>query len=294
MPGGMDTTVGASFIKAGRIKYLIATISLMMPLVLSHAQTAHVRVSSPVDKTLGTLANSVQANVIPRITCGNGWETTALLFNTAAAPAAFQQFFFAADGTFTAFTVSSSANAQSLTTSAVQGVINPGSSLSLTFCDPTKPAQEGWSYLNYSGGPGTISGYATIRRTAWSGDFSFETVIPLSSTQDYSVFMPFDNTQGFRSQFTVVNPAMNLPAQVGLTYLDSLGNTVIVDSLTLQPGQQVTMVLPDVYPDLANKTGTISVQGNINRLSVMGLRYNDLYGAVVALPIISQAIPAQL
>jgi hypothetical protein len=284
----MDTAVGTS-IKTGRIRYLIAAISLVMPLALSHAQTAHLRVAGLADRTVGTPASSVQASVIPRIICGNGWETTALLFNTAAAPATFQQFFFAADGTFTAFTVSSSVNAQSLSTSAVQGVLNPGSSLSLTFCDPTKPAQEGWSYLNYTGAPGTIGGYATIRRTALNGAFGFETVIPLSGTQDFSVFMPFDNTQGFRSQLTVVNPAMNLPAQVGLTYLDSLGKTVLIDTLTLQPGQQVTLVLPDVYPDLANKTGTISVQGNIDRLSVIGLRYNDLYGAVVALPIMNQA-----
>ena len=43
------------------------------------------------------------------------------------------------------------------------------------------------------------------------------------------------------------------------------------------------MVLPDVYPDLAKKKKIISVQGNINCLSVMGLRYNDLYGAVVSI-----------
>ena len=283
----MNARLRGFFSKAGRLRYSLVLISFMLPLAFSQTQTATRRAPDQTGRAVVTMpAISVQANVIPRIICGNGWETEALLVNTATAPASFQQFFFAAAGTFTAFTVRSSATTQSLTTSSVQGVLNPGSSLNLTFCDAAGTAQEGWSYLTYSGAPGTISGYATIRRTALSGTFHFETVIPLSSIQQYSALVPFDNTQGFRSQLTIVNPAMNLAAQVRLIYLDSLGNTVIVDTLTLPPGQQQTLVLPDVYPDLANKTGTISVEGDTDRLSVMALRYNDLYGAVVSLPAI--------
>jgi hypothetical protein len=42
--------------------------------------------------------------------------------------------------------------------------------------------------------------------------------------------------------------------------------------------------LPDLYPDLANQAGNIAIEANINRLSVLGLRYNEVYGAIASIP----------
>jgi len=101
--------------------------------------------------------------------------------------------------------------------------------------------------------------------------------------------VPFDNTLGFRSQLTLVNPAGDLSSQVQLTYLNPQGQVLLIDSLTLQPAQQMTLVLPDTYPDLANKSGSVLVQADIDRFSVTGLRCNNAYGAIAALPIMNRS-----
>ncbi len=268
-----------AFENAGRFILLLS-----VPLALSYAETGPTRTPARSAQGVGAASSSVQASVFPRIVCGNGWDTTATLFNTDSSPVTFQQFFFGKDGKLTTFTVRSSADAQTtLTTSAVQGVLESGSSLSMGLCNSSNAVREGWSYLNYTGTAGAIDGYTTITHKALSGARS-ETVIPLKSSQDYSVLMPFDNTQGFRSQLTLVNPASNLAAEVRLTYRTPQGKTLFFDVVTIGADQQTTLVLPDMYPDLANKTGSVLIEGNIDRLSVSGLRYNDLDGTISALP----------
>jgi len=234
-----------------------------------------------------SVATVTQSQVFTRIISGGGWETSIVLLNTSSAPVAFSQLFVAQDSTPRQFSVRSQADGSVLTTAGLQATLNPSSSLTFVLFDNGSPTQEAWSLLSYDASQGKLGGYAIVRHRALGGSFSFETTVPLSNMQDYSVHVPFDNTQGFRTQLTLVNPASNLPAQVNLTYTTPQGQIMLMDSLSLQPGQQMTISLPDTYPDLANTAGTISVEGNINRLSVFGLRYNDAYGAIAAVPTIN-------
>jgi hypothetical protein len=70
--------------------------------------------------------------------------------------------------------------------------------------------------------------------------------------------------------------------------MNAQGRVLLIDALTLRPAQQMTLVLPDTYPDLANKSGSVLVEADINRFSVAGLRSNDAYGAIAALPTMSR------
>jgi hypothetical protein len=233
--------------------------------------------------------STLNSRVFPRILSDSTWDTTVVLFNNGAASVAFQQFFFGADGKPVSYTIHSTASSQDLTTSAIQGVLAPGSSTSLALVDASGAVREGWSLLTYGAGLGVVDGYAVIRHKGLCGGCSFETIVPVSNLQDYSMYMPFDNTQGFRSQITLVNPTSNMSTQVRLTYLSLQGQVLLIDSLTLLPAQQVTLVLPDTYPDLANKSGTVLVEADINRFSIAGVRYSDVYGAVASLPTFSRA-----
>ncbi|MGB9456315.1 MAG: hypothetical protein WCB12_09745, partial [Bryobacteraceae bacterium] len=58
----------------------------------------------------------------------------------------------------------------------------------------------------------------------------------------------------------------------------------LIDSVNLGAGQQTTIVLPNEYPDLANTSGTINVEANINVLSATAVRYNPAYGTIAAVP----------
>lgn len=221
--------------------------------------------------------------VFPRIICGTGWSTTLVLVNSGSAAADFQLAFSAADGQPSQFAVTTQPDIGTLTTSGLQGTLGPNSSLNLKLT-ASSPLQEGWGLLSYSSGQGTIGGYAILRHSALGGAFSFETTVPLSNMQDFSLYVPFDNTLGFQTQLTIVNPASNLAAQVALTYRSPQGQIMLIDSVNLGAGQQMTFALPNEYPDLANKSGTIDLQANINVLSAMAVRYNPAYGTIAAVP----------
>jgi hypothetical protein len=215
---------------------------------------------------------------------GSGWDTTLVLVNMGTAPVTLNELFLKADGTLNSFAIRTQPDIGTLTTSAVQVVLNPKSTLNLILYDTGAPLQEGWSLLSINDPQATIGGYAVIRHQGPGGSFSFETNVPLSDMQDYSEYIPFDNTSGFMTELTLVNPAFNLDSQVSLTYRDPAGQVLLIDSVDLKPLQQMTIVLPDTYPDLANKVGTIDVTGNTNVLSVVGLRYNAGYGVIGNIP----------
>jgi hypothetical protein len=221
--------------------------------------------------------------VFPRIICGTGWSTTLVLVNAGASSVDFQLAFSAADGQPSKFAVTTQPDIGTLTTSGLQGTLGPNSSLNLKLT-ANSPLQEGWGLLSYSSGQGTIGGYAILRHSALGGAFSFETTVPLSNMQDFSLYVPFDNTLGFQTQLTIVNPASNLAAQVALIYRNPQGQIMLIDSVNLGAGQQMTIALPNEYPDLANKSGTIDLQANISVLSAMAVRYNPAYGTIAAVP----------
>jgi hypothetical protein len=238
-----------------------------------------------------TVAN--QSRVLPRILSDGVWETTVVLLNTGSTSVTFQEFFFAADGKPASYTIHAQAGSEDIAASAIQGTLAPGSSLRLVLSDTSGSIRGGWSLLTYDERAGAVNGYAIIRRRGLSAAFSSETTLTSSNMGDYSVYMPFDNTLGFRSQVTLVNPAANLSSQVRLTYLNLQGQVLLIDSLTLPPQQQVTLVLPDTYPDLANKVGSVLVESDIDRFSVTGIRCNDAYGEIASLPIMNRSAVSQ-
>jgi hypothetical protein len=225
-----------------------------------------------------------QFQVAASILVGKDWETLVVLLNSGQSSVSFQQAFFAA-GKPVALSIRSESLGSDLTVPAIQGTVAPGARITLALGTSRQDLPEVWSLLSYA--QGTLDGYTILRRKSQTGDFSFETTIPLSGTQDLSTYLPFDNTQGFRSHLTLVNPASDFSATVRLTYLNPEGGTVLIDLVLLTPAQQLTMVLPDTYPDLANRAGTILIETDANRLSVVGLRQNVRYGVISALPAIA-------
>jgi hypothetical protein len=244
----------------------------------STAQTT----SSHAYTSVHTASETPHFRVAPRILVGKEWETLVVLLNPGAAPVSFQQAFFA-DGKPTALSVRSESLAVALTAPAIQGAVAPGARITLALGSAGPYIQEGWSLLSYA--QGALEGYVILRRRAPGGEFSFETTIPLSGTQDVSAYMPFDNTQGFRSQLTLVNPTSDISATVRLTYLNPDGKPVLIDSVSLAPAEQLTLILPDTYPDLANKAGVILIETDTDRLSVVGVRQNMTHGVISTLPV---------
>ena len=208
-----------------------------------------------------------------------------MLVNTGTSAVSYSQLFFDPTGTPQSFAVQAQQGAPLSTASAIVATVAASSTVSFVLPDSDSPTpKRGWSLLTYDSKQGTLTGYAILRHKAANGAFSFEAVLPVSNMQDYSSYMPFDNTHGFRTEMTLVNPAANLGAPIALRFLNSDGNVLFVDSITLQPGEQTTLSLPDTYPDLANKVGAVVIMGGTNRLSVTGIRYDPTFGAIAAVP----------
>lgn len=245
----------------------------------------HARSSdSAVSTTL--VSTGSQHRAFPRIVVGNGWETTVLLFNSGSAAITFQQVFLADDSKPLSLVVTDSSG-NTLTTSAIQAVVTPNSRLTVSLSAPDSRIREGWSLLVFDGGQGHLDGYVVLRRRGLVVGPASEVTLRLSDMQDVIHYVPFDNTDGYRSQLTMINPASNVAASVRITCFGSQGSIMLMDALTINPSQQVTLSLPDTYPDLANKTGTVLIEANTDRFAVSGLRYNGAYGTIAPLPTIS-------
>lgn len=250
-------------------------------LASSQAVAATEAVRANESRPAAATANSY-VKAFPRLLGGNGWQTTIVLMDLGSTPVSFQESFRGNNGTAMPFSVTPDSTGATLTTSGLQGTIVPNGTMSFTLQGTAASVQEAWSLVTFTGTQDQLGGYAVLHHT--SGSASFDMTVPLSNLQDYSVRAHFDNTGGFQTQITLVNPASNLAAQVQLEYFNAQGQVTLVDSVTLNPGQQTTLSLPNTYPDLANQTGTVAILGNLNTLSVAALRYNPTTGAIASIP----------
>lgn len=267
----------------------ISTRRLLTMMVLTGSALVLCQADVRTHETGSPDSSTSQIRSFTRLLSGNGWETTIVLMDMGSTPVSFRQSFLGNDGLPSEFEVNLQTTSTNLTTSALEGAIAPYGTATFTLVDNGATLHEGWSLLTFDGVQNQLAAYAVVRHRASVGTFRFEATIPVGNLTDSSARMPFDNTQGFQTQLTVVNPASNLPAQVQLTYFNSAGQTILLDSVTLNPGAQTTITLPNSYPDLANQTGTIAVLANINCLSVSALRVNPATGAVTALPVVDFA-----
>lgn len=268
--------------------WLLTAVALLAGSGVIHADEALSLIRPPAPRPADNIGGT-QVRSLPRLLGGSGWQTTIVLMNLGSTAVAFHQSFLDNNGKPAAFSVSLPANNTSLLTSALQGMIAPSGTVSFTLTSDSSSAQEGWSLLTFDGLQNQLNGYAILRHAAAAGGFNFEATLPLDNMLDSSARMPFDNTGGFQTQLTIVNPASNLTAQVQLTYFNAQGQVILLDSVALNPGAQTTLTLPNTYPDLANQAGSIAIVANINCLSVTGVRFNPTSGAVTALPVMDFA-----
>lgn len=227
---------------------------------------------------------AIQVRGLGNLICGGGWETTVVLMDLGLTPVSFRQSFFGNNGQPASFSVQNQGAAVAVPAMVVEGTVAPNGSVSFTLPDEGQSMQQGWSLLSFTGAPNQLSGYAILRHAAVAGTIS-ETTVSFSGMQDYSARVQFDNTEGFQTQLTIVNPASNLPAQVRLTYFDVQGRTLLLDTVTVNPGQQTTVNLPNTYPDLAGKAGSVTVFASTNVLSITALRVNPASGAISSIPV---------
>jgi hypothetical protein len=223
--------------------------------------------------------------VFPHFATGGGWETTFVLVNMTATRVAFVQGFFDQSGKPMEVSYRSIPGGETTTANNVQGTLNPGASFNIVLFDSGTPLKVGWSAIAYDTTFARIGGHAIFRNRV-AGRADFEAVVPLSAYDDTTFFLPFDNLQDFVTSMAILNPTSNLSTRVALTFLDTNAEVIATDVITLEPGQQTAFSLPEKYPAVRGRIGTLFVQSEFNRLSALGFRFNP-QGAFTTIPILN-------
>jgi hypothetical protein len=88
-----------------------------------------------------------------------------------------------------------------------------------------------------------------------------------------SLFMPFDDTQGYTTGLALVNANPTLQVSVTLNFQTDAGvpaSFVVV----LPPHGHATYVIPTAFPELAGQRGALNVTATSPDIALLGLRFS--------------------
>jgi hypothetical protein len=130
------------------------------------------------------------------------------------------------------------------------------------------PALQGWAEVASTGPIGVLTIFK--RSVAGSSD-SEATVTGLPSSG--SIFLPFDNTQGFITGVAVANTSAAQAITIAMVF-DFEDGSQSTASITLLSHSHMAFVLPTTYPITMGARGSIHFTAPSPDVSVLGLRFN--------------------
>ncbi len=236
--------------------------------LIATAGVANVSVMNPG----GALSNSVALPISPpldfttalriaQIVDGGGWKTQFAIQNLDVVPVNFAMQFWGDDGRALPFPIVSAAPgvlSGTLATNAVFFAESSGTAAQST---------QGWAEVASSG---RIGVFALFRYSAPGVPDSQGTVDAAASGSN--IFMPYDNTQGYRAGLAVANTNPNEALTISLEFLTDAGTTS-TGSLTLLPHAHTAFVLATMFPATADSRGSIHFTASSPDISVLGLRF---------------------
>ncbi|HPT27502.1 MAG TPA: hypothetical protein PLZ95_13875 [Bryobacteraceae bacterium] len=228
------------------------------------------------------------AVVFPHLAVGPAWETSFIIMNMSETTGAFSLRFYATDGTPMSLSFSSGTAAASASDVVVTGTLVAGGSTTITAYDDGQPLRTGYAILTPPSSTQRFGGFAVFRQKI-TGQPGFEATVPLCDQDDWTFFMPFDNTTGvFDTGMAIVNPSTTTATSVYLAFIGENGTVISEQTLVLKAGEQQSFSLPVKYPVLANKKGVVYAYGESDYLSALGLRFNQAGGgAFTTVPVLN-------
>ena len=250
------------------------------------AGSSGARDYSTLKRSIQRSAASVRSTdlVFPHMATGGGWETILVIVNMSQRTVTFDQFFYDTAGRRMSVTFRSLPEGQLTTTDNAHGTLQAGQSFNIVLQDRGQPLQTGWSELDYDSTSDRLGGFSIFRQII-PGRPAFEALVPLSSIDDSRFFMPFDNLEGFVTSMALLNPGSST-TDVRLTFRSTTGSVLATRTIRLAPTAQVSFSVPQEFPEVANRTGTIYVEGSTEHLSALGFRFNT-GGSFATIPIMN-------
>lgn len=228
-----------------------------------------------------------QQGSFAQIAYGGGWQTTFTLLNQSDTLLANVTLtFFGDDGSPLNVPIQDAATTSSYTISIV-----PGGLQSVVLSSPSSTSSQGWASMNVSGG--IVRGQASFRWLLPNKTIS-EAVIPLSTSGSVLcvvpspasdvILIPFDNTTGkYVTSLALANTTLGFLSGP-IEFVDQSNNLLVADTLVLTPRQHVAFVIPETYPALAGKKGTLRIHQTPLKLTVLALLSNSSNSITTILP----------
>lgn len=284
-PGGTILHVGVNAAGLATGTYS-GTLTISSASASNTPQTVSVKLTVTSADSGGSTGGVTGGNIIPRIIAhlanGQGWKTTILLVNTDTQPQPFSLSFWSSQGAPLVLPMGSDGTA-----SSVSGTIQPGQLRMIQTDGSGDALAEGWA----SFGAADAVGGTVIFTAQSTGQPPSEAAVPLSSTGNTKLFVPFDQTVkqfSFATGVALANPA-STDATVSVTFTDEFGQTIPVSGQILVPAYgHYAAVLGDVFPQIRGKRGVVQLVANTN-LYGLGIRFNG--GAFTSIEALANVAP---
>ncbi|MCX6622398.1 MAG: putative Ig domain-containing protein [Acidobacteria bacterium] len=223
----------------------------------------------------------VRSGVLAHIASGGSWKTTIILTNPSTVPVAARIIFRADDGSTLNLPLSATqqGTVQVVTSSSLDRVINPNSTLLIESEAQTTSIFVGWADVMSSG---SLNGFAIFRTTTLNNPTS-EGTVPLQTQFPSKIALSYDQTAGSVMGFAMANLASSGSAILA-TIWDENGVEVGSQGLTVSANGHSSFNLADKLPLTGGKRGVVQFQSTAGGgLSGIGLRFSS-YGSFTSIP----------
>ena len=198
---------------------------------------------------------------IPHLVEGGGWRTTFAIVNIDTQPATYNFHFWNDDGSSLALPIAGGQPG------VLTGSLAPGATVFAETPGTSDEAMQGWAEVASSGRLGVTS----IFHFTGGGTDSQGTAN--GTVSGSSVFMPFDNTQGYVTGLALVNA--NATQQVIVTMNFQTDEGVPASFVVVLPAHgHATYVIPTAFPQLAGRRGALNVTATSPDIALLGLRFS--------------------
>jgi hypothetical protein len=197
---------------------------------------------------------------IPQLVDGAGWKMVFAIVNIDQQPVNYNFRFWDDNGSPLALPILNG------TTGTLSGTLAPGAT-AFAETPGTSPQQlQGWAEVASGGRIGVT---AIFRYTAGGVDSQGTANGILSGS---SVFMSFDNTQGYTTGLALANTNPTQSLSVSMTFQADTGAQT-TGLVLLPPHGHATFVVPTAFPASAGTRGSVNVTASSPDIAVLGLRF---------------------
>jgi hypothetical protein len=242
----------------------LSLLALILPVLSCFAQP------QPPAMRVGNLA---------QIASGGGWVTTITLINLSASSVPARIEFHDDNGQPLRLRLDYPQSGESSITSSEDPVIPPNGSVVIETGARTPATVVGWAHVE-SRLP--LGGYAIFRFTS-PGLPPSEGTVSLDASEQSSLVIPYDNTNGYVTGLAFVNQSSSL-AGITLTLFDDNGVQLSTFPGGIAALGHASLFVKEIFPISANRRGIIRLQSS-GVIAAVGLRFSPS-GTFTSVPIL--------